>query len=783
MAVTKNIVTSNFNVHSAKQFLESFSEESGNEYFMFAGKHTPYPDENVTTTPTNSVQNSYLDIYNNMIFAKKIQSTDTAHVIPKNLWVSGTVYDAYDHEDADLATKQFYIMVDSGTNYNVFKCLFNNKGAASIETPIITNRPHQTSDKYLWKYMYTISKTDYEKFATSLYIPVIANTSVIAAAVPGTVEVVKIINGGAGYNNYIIDGKTGGSGTFATSDIRVYSDTVYALPASASSIPDYYQGCVIRMTSGPAIHEHRIIISYVGNPKHIFINKPFTHVVAPGDTYEIYPFVYIWGDGSDTIPAEGIAKINSASANSIYEIEMLNVGAGYRSGLAFAGETPSALPITVYSDYIKVPDAVSGDTNYVAAILRPIISPKGGHGSDPLNELFANKVCISTKFNQSELASITVENDFRQVGILKDPMFTNVELTLKNADTVGSFGIGDTVRQYKEIKLASNVSLSTSDSIITKTDYGKISNTVTILNAGTGYNSAADTITVNNIGTGGSNFAATFANNGSGVITSVTVTNQGSGYNIPPTLAITSSTGTNGQLLVKMANPNNPTYSDSFSNGDPVLINNGTDNYLANVQYVNTDYQIVATSHSPFTSTSSEISALKYYASGVVTSIAYGTLTLSNVNGSFTHDGKIIDANTGATSVIGSTDSIRVNDRTVSEFKTASQLYRLTGTEISGTFTPDEYIHQTSLFAYATPHGYLHNINTSSNTMYITNKYNNYDNNTINGDSSHATLLNITAKYPGDFVVGSGEVLYYENLNAISRNTNKSEIIKIILGF
>jgi hypothetical protein len=778
MAVTQNIVTSNFNVHSAKQFLESFSEENGNEYFMFAGKHTPYTDDNVIATPTNSVQNSYIDVYDNMIFAKKIQSTDTAHVIPKNLWVTGTVYDAYDHEDADLSTKQFYVMVEEASDYRVHKCLFNNNGANSTASPTVDILPVQTSDGYLWKYMYTINKTNYEKFATSLYIPVIANTTIVNSAVPGTVEVVKITDGGAGYNNYIT------TGTFAAADLRVYgSDTAYAISSSASSIPDYYQGCVIRMKTGAAAGEYRIIISYVGNPKHIFVDKPFTSVIQSNDTYEIYPFVYIWGDGSDTKPAEAIAKVNPASANSIYEVEMLNVGAGYRSGLAFAGETPSTLPITVYSDYIKVPDAISGDTNYVAAVLRPIISPKGGHGSDPLNELFANKVCISTKFNQSESASITVENDFRQVGILKDPLYTNVELTLKNADTIGSFGIGDTVHQYKEIKLACNVSVSTSDSIITKSDYGKVSNTVTILNAGTGYDSAADTITVNNTGTGGSNFAAIFANNGSGVITSITVTNQGSNYDIPPTLAITSSTGTNGQLIVKLANPKNPTYKDCFSPGDNALINNGMDNYLATVEYVNTDYQIVATADSSFTSTSSEISALKYYASGVVTSIAYGTLVLSNVYGSFTHDGKIIDTTTGGTSVIESADSIRINDRTVSDFKTASQLYKLQGTNISDTFTADEYIYQTSLFAYATPHGYLHHVDTDNKIMYITNKYNNYDSNTINGNTSHATLTPITAKYPGDFVVGSGEVLYYENLNAISRNTNKSEIIKIILGF
>ena len=42
--------------------------------------------------------------------------------------------------------------------------------------------------------------------------------------------------------------------------------------------------------------------------------------------------------------------------------------------------------------------------------------------------------------------------------------------------------------------------------------------------------------------------------------------------------------------------------------------------------------------------------------------------------------------------------------------------------------------------------------------------------------------INIVNKYI-NFVKDSGEVLYYENLNPITRKDNKSEIIKIILEF
>jgi hypothetical protein len=73
--------------------------------------------------------------------------------------------------------------------------------------------------------------------------------------------------------------------------------------------------------------------------------------------------------------------------------------------------------------------------------------------------------------------------------------------------------------------------------------------------------------------------------------------------------------------------------------------------------------------------------------------------------------------------------------------------------------------------------------------LYISNKFGIFNldadpnRRAITGNTSGATLSNLLNKYPGDFVVGSGEVLYLENLDPITRSDNKSEIIKIILEF
>lgn len=801
MSVTQKLVTTNFNVESAASFVSSFAN---NDYFVFAGKHTPYSggDSNLTT-PNNSVESTNLDVYDNMIFAKRIAATDVVHVIPKYIWSSNTYYDKYDHRDGDLFTKRFYTVVDESTEYNVYKCLFNASNTTSNSNSTVAPSTKGLDaiimgDGYIWKYMYSISKTQYDKFSTTSYVPVIANTTVEAGATEGTIEVIDIVSEGRGYDNYI------SSGVFRTADLVVGGDnTAYGAPEDAVAEDDYYRGCVIKITSSSAgaAGQYKRIVDYrgVGGQKFFLLDSAFQVPPAAGDEYEVYPYVYVWGDGTESTIAEGRAIISSTSSNSIVEIEMLNVGEGYRYGESYPGQAADVLPVTINSVFIDLPASVSGSANFIAAQLQPILSPPGGHGSNPLVELGARRVCISTKFANNEGSTIPTQNDFRQVGILKNPLYTNVDIILKSGNTVGNFAIGETVYQFRQFKLSGNVSITSGSTTIKKTDQGRISSTVSILNGGTGYDSTIDTITANNTGTGGTGFALTFANNGSGVITSVTVTNQGNNYITVPTLDITTSTGSNGQLAAVLANPQLPTFKDSFEVGDYFLINKGSNNYVSTVSNVPEDYQITATVAPTFSSADCDISAIVLQASGKVTSVTTSQITLSNVSGIFTESSKLIGLSTGTTAIIQTTAlagqaSIQVNDKAATGFNTATQLTRLVGTFPTGgtSFIEDELVEQESLISYAKPRGAFHHIELAegdnNDTMYISNKFGIYNldpagRREINGTVSGGSLDSLTNKYPGDFVVGSGQVLYLENLDPITRSGNKSEIIKIILEF
>ena len=810
MAVTQKLITSSFNVAAAANFINSFAN---NDYFVYAARHIPYTgSDTIIPIPNNSIRTVDTDVYDNMIFAKKVSSADVVHMAKKNLWESNTHYSMYDHLDGDLENKNFFITVDDDTEYNVWKCLFNKStDTINVNSTVAPSRvgsaadlnPVETGDGYVWKYMYTITKTQYEKFATSQYIPIIANTAVITGATRGTIEVIQVEDAGAGYDNYIAEG------TFLTSDITVQGiPTFYGAPATAVAIDDYYQGCVMKITSGTAIGEYKRIVNYEGtsSQKKFILDSSFINTPSAGDTYEVYPYAFVWGDGEESTPAEGIVYIDAASTNSINRVELLAVGENYRKAESYVSEQPITIPPSIFDEtYIQLPAVISSASYFSPASLRPIISPKNGHGSDPYNELFAKRVCLSVKFNNSESGIIPTENDFRQVGLIKNALFTEVDINIAN--TVGSsFSTGEKVYQYRKLKLHGNVSITSGSTTIEKTNFGLLSTTATIVSAGIGYNSVANNqLVFTNGGTGGTGAVGTFANNGSGTITSVTITNAGSGYVTAPIVAINgdaSVSGSNGVITVALANPDAPTYKDAFSVGDYVLVTNGSNNYISTVANVPEDYRITtANTTSSFTADNCEISAIVVQASGIVSFSGTSQIELSNVAGVFTSGSRIIGVGgmsgdtvipvSGTTATI--TGTIEINDRVASSFNYSRQLTRLIGTFGVGSvpFLEDEQIQQESLIAYAQPRGRVHHLDEiegASDILWITNKSGifNLDPRGIRdiaGDVSSAELSPLLNKYPGDFVVGSGEVLYLENLDPIARNDNKSEIIKIVLEF
>jgi hypothetical protein len=206
------------------------------------------------------------------------------------------------------------------------------------------------------------------------------------------------------------------------------------------------------MTSGVATNEYRLITDYtiIDGRKVITIDRAFNNRPNSGDEYEIFPNVFIY-DVSGTSTANCVARaiVNSAIGNAISRVEVLTTGAGYRLATA----------------KIKTANIVSVTGN---AVVTPVISPPGGHGSNINNELFGRFVGVSSSFIGNN-EPLSANNDYRTVGLLKNPQFANVNVILDAGSVTGSFITNEIVYRYKPVRLFGNVSIS-ANSLITGTD-------------------------------------------------------------------------------------------------------------------------------------------------------------------------------------------------------------------------------------------------------------------------------------------------------------------------
>lgn len=207
-------LTFKYPVFLAQQFLQGIT--SGlTAVYVFVGHPQVWVDaSNATVNDTNppvpvdDVQDVEFDYWRDMLGAAQVTGDNSQFVLPRNDWVSGSVYSQYDDEDTNLPAELYYVLDVSTLPNRVYKCLWNNGGRESTTAPsVISNSltPQETSDGYVWQYMYTIDSENASTFLTSNWMPVLSDNTVQANALlnagqlPTAVPLV-IENGGLGYN-------------------------------------------------------------------------------------------------------------------------------------------------------------------------------------------------------------------------------------------------------------------------------------------------------------------------------------------------------------------------------------------------------------------------------------------------------------------------------------------------------------------------------------------------------------------------------------------------------
>lgn len=212
-----SLFTNYFGVQNAKNFEQFVTTTYGNTYITI-GKNLDWPNSDTPTAPTDTA-NTFYQYWNNVIALKKITAADMCLVVPRIDWVSESTYYAYT-EDLETFKKtnssqieydnEFYVR---NTKDQVFKCLANNI-TSNTDTAISTIMPEitiggqlpenayiETADGYKWKYLYTIPPGLKQKFFTKEFMPITKEAIVTDTAVDGRLDVFKILDKGAGYNN------------------------------------------------------------------------------------------------------------------------------------------------------------------------------------------------------------------------------------------------------------------------------------------------------------------------------------------------------------------------------------------------------------------------------------------------------------------------------------------------------------------------------------------------------------------------------------------------------
>ncbi len=482
----------------AETLLKDMSVSSSNNYFLTLGKISPWETESSITGSTilsipESLDSDYSEttFWRDLLAAKRITQDDISLVVPRYDWRMGSVYEPYNNQTDlfnDVNPSKFYILVDES---RVYKCIDNYYNTPSKIAPTHTDPEiRKLSDGYRWKFMYIIpeskrkflTKTVYDeslgtainqRIITQGYMPVeyvdylkitdeerTLQWNNQESATPGEISYVQfkekykpyltIVNCVKPDANNLIQEDYGNG---YTGTIRIYSP--YLIGAN-----QFYNNLIFSVDSGQGEGQRRLIKSYsysaTGSYGSITVDSPLTVGLSASDSkFSIQPHIKILGDGKSkdtylnnfnaadvTVKfGEGItSSIDTCSGLNIYNqsyvdsFELVDTGINYTKAefLAVKG-------LTFISGYV-------GDINDVADI---IISPAEGHGSNAVKELGASTIMVVANFSQNEKQKISAISKYRQFGIIKNPELKNPQYRLSFAEpgSDGSFVVGATIVQ------------------------------------------------------------------------------------------------------------------------------------------------------------------------------------------------------------------------------------------------------------------------------------------------------------------------------------------------
>ena len=398
------VLSSSLRHTNLNNFRNTIEDES---VYFFVSKPTSWTGTGGDLAP-NSVFDTFTlepEAHDEMLYLKRVSVSNCVNAYSDKVDLSDLL------TKRTISTNEYYPFYVVSDDFRVYKCLDNGaspganvNGVVSTVEPItvaITESDTYSpiSDGYIWKYMFTLRPIDASEFLTTDWFPIRTlneddgtdNWDIITNAVNGGVYNIAVTNAGSAYTNILpatdnLNTTNSQGFTYTVSGSTIIIDS----GQSASGADSAYVNSVLYTKNGSGvIQEVRTITAYVASTRTVTLSS----AVTVGLRAYISPKVTVTGNGANLV---AIARMTS---NSVREIQIFAPGSGYTEcSITFAGGGGSG------------------------AAAEAIISPFGGHGSDPVVELGAFNLLTKAKFEGDEGGVIVSSNEYRKIGLITNPL-------------------------------------------------------------------------------------------------------------------------------------------------------------------------------------------------------------------------------------------------------------------------------------------------------------------------------------------------------------------------
>ena len=355
-----------------------FADVASSKYYMFVGKHSPWTSEGATTdnNPPTPVDSIAPESYYWDDMLAAKLISSKSFVIPRRDFSTSSAFDMYRHDVGAVNTG----------NYGTTKTT-SSSGATNVFDSTFY---FKTSEHKVYKVLYNGDQLQ-------------TGAGNISGSEPTSTNAAPFWQD----NNYYIKFMY----TMTTSEVQNFLTTDF-MPVKVNANADANRGVYVFMvTSGGS--------SY------------------PNGTY----YTKLRGDGDGNAKAKLVVSggaIQEFGNNALSTTSYMEA-----NGTGYSFATFDLAGTNIYTD-ANCTTLISGSvlTNWNAAsagTIKAIIDPASGHGTDDIAELGGHFIMLQAKLEPSDSDVVQV-NDFRRVGIVKDPKdsATNNVATLSTARTTNA---------------------------------------------------------------------------------------------------------------------------------------------------------------------------------------------------------------------------------------------------------------------------------------------------------------------------------------------------------